>query len=289
MNIEKVFQLTLKNYIFEENFKNSKNYYHPKIVVFSKDISILNLYYEIFMMKKSIIVENEVNNGEIKSDDKNKIESIINHYFQNLLVANKENFENNKIFNENNPPFYLCLQKLKLDINKNENGDDYILLLNEQEKNKKLKEILSDINSQNNFPNEQIILKLFWNPKYTNKLKNYLKPEKIDLIIKDILGIKPEIIDSTIKPSNNPLNQAMNNNIQSDIDIQLALRDRYNKLYENSKAKNNNTNENINNINTFNDIANQNIKYLTTSNANDSLNKEIKKDNIINNELKKEI
>ena len=181
MDLSKVYQFTLKNC-----FKDNKDgYYFPKIVVFSKDQTIFDLYFEIFKMNQIIINENE---NENKTNFNQEIkEKIINSYFQPLIQVNINNFDETKIFNSNNLPFYLCIQKFNLITN---GADKEIyLLLNEEEKNKKLRTILSDIEGQNNFPNEQILLKINWNDKYITKIKEIIKPEKIDLFFKDLINM----------------------------------------------------------------------------------------------------
>ena len=144
-------------------------------MVFPKVINIINLYYEIFNIKKYIILENDQDINDKKIYDINKI---INEYFKGLTVTD-ENLDN--IFEKNDIPFYLSLQKYNNITNMNDK--EIKLLLNEKEKNKKLIDILSDTNEQyeqKNFPKEQIILKVYWNPKYNPKLKNYLRPEKVE-------------------------------------------------------------------------------------------------------------
>ena len=216
---QKVFQLTLKNMVYEKNDEPPKFQYFPKIIIFSKEITISDLYYQMFLKKKNIILEN--NNILF---DKSKI---MNSYFNNTTVFDKGNID----FNNNNIPFYLSVQKCNYDLNKN--GNEILLLLNEKEKNKKLKDIYPEIKDQNTFPKEQIILKIFWNPKYTNKIKDYLRAEKIDSFFNRLLG-------SGIEDNNNINNIKMlndSNNIinkkQTNEECQKALRDRYCKLYDN--------------------------------------------------------
>ena len=96
----------------------------------------------------------------------------MSHY---LLFITKEKFDSITIFEEANLPFYISLQKYNIN-NQKEEGTKYILLLNEEEQNKQIKDILNV--ESIDFPNEQIIINIFWNQKYNNRLRNYLRPEK---------------------------------------------------------------------------------------------------------------
>ena len=258
MNIEKVYQLTLKNYIYENEKEIVFNY--PKIVVFPKVINILNLYYEIFNIKKYIILENDQDNNDKKIYDKNKI---INEYFKGLTVTD-ENLDN--IFEKNDLPFYLSLQKYNnITIM---NDKEIKLLLNEKEKNKKLIDILSDTNEQyeqKNFPNEQIILKVYWNPKYNPKLKNYLRPEKIDSFLNQLIDLNEK---KDIKINDNILNNSSNkkNTKMTDEECQKAIKDRwYFNYYANFKRKNSDS-----------------PKYITTNSIYNSNKKDFKNNKIEN-------
>ena len=212
MNLEKLYQITVQNYIFDENKQNPKYHNYPKIVVFPKEISIINLYYEIFKIKKNIIIEKDPNdnNSSKKQIDKN---TVINELFKELFVT-KDKFDINKIFGDKTP-FYLCIQKYNCN-NAEKNIDEEIcLLLNENEKNKKLVEILNNL-EQSNFPNEQIILKIYWNPKYTNNVIKYLRPEKIDSFLNKLINFDEKINSNSIQNLNG-LKQIENNTNKEEI------------------------------------------------------------------------
>ena len=253
LNLQKVFQLTLKNFIIENN--SPKIFNPPKIVVFPKDITIFDLYYQIIMKKKNIIFDNIKNaqEGNIanKIFDKNEI---MNNYFTKATVLDLENF------NDKTTPFYLALELYKNDINNinniNQKGEQIYLLLNEQVKNKKIKEIIPGISDQLNFPNEQIILNIYWNPKYNSKIKEYLRAEKMDNFIYKLIGITSEENINKNNISNNPLNLSYKK--QTDEEAQKSLKDRYNKIYDNFVEKNkNNINVNNNNSNNTNNGGNE--------------------------------
>ena len=226
MNMPKVYILTLKNFIHEEKKEEPTVYYYPKIVVFSKSINIINLYYEIFKMKKNIILEEERRNNNFKKIlDKN----IINEFFNELYVT-KENFDINKIFKDKKTPFYLCIQKYTIE---NIHEKEIELLLNEKDKNRQLIEVLDGLSEQKKFPNEQIILKIYWNPKYNNKLKNYLRPEKIDCFFNKLIGINEESYKSpNLIQNGNISNNSGNKNNAKQNDEEV----KYNKEIKNKNC-----------------------------------------------------
>jgi hypothetical protein len=242
-----VYQFSLKNLFFDNNSNSTlpKFLHFPKIVVFSKEITIFDLYYQIFLKKKKIILDNNQND---KDDNNKKLldkNNIMNYYFKEINSLDIDNFKNSNI------PFYLSLELYKIDNNNvnliNQNGKQIYLLLNEESKNKKLRDILPDINEQNNFPNEQIILNVVWNPKYNNKIKEYVRTEKIDSFFNQLIGIKSEECNNKKDISNNPLNNT--NKKLTEEEVQKAMKDRYNKLYDNCAEKNNNIKNDNNNIN----------------------------------------
>ena len=180
MDLSKVYQFTLKNYLKD----NKDGHYFPKIVVFSKEQTVFDLYFEIFKMNQIIINKNE--NGNKTNFNPEMKEKTINFYFQPLISMKISEFDESKIFNSNSLPFYLCIQKFNLITNGTDK--DIYLLLNEEGKNKKLKDILSDVEEQNSFPSEQILLKIMWNDKYITKIKEIIKTEKIEIFFKDLIN-----------------------------------------------------------------------------------------------------
>ena len=234
-NPQKIFQLTLKNMIYDNKDENPKIHYFPKIIIFSKEISIFDLYYQIFLKKKNIILDNIQNiNDKDKTDNNKTIDksNIMKFYFNNITCINKGFFDNNS-----NTPFYLSL--LKYNQTSNEDEKEIILLLNEQEKNKKLKDIYPDIKEQNNFPQEQIILKIYWNPKYTNRIKEYLRAEKIDSFFNQLIGLG---IEDNNNNNNNKkiLNDSTNiiNKKQTNEELQKTVKETKCKFYDNYAQKN---------------------------------------------------
>ena len=123
------------------------------------------------------------------------------------------------------------------------------LLLNEEEKNKKLRTILSDIEEQNNFPNEQILLKINWNDKYSDKIKEVIKLEKIELFFRDLINM-------TNNENNNNNNKGVKNEniaINKDIGKENKININNKNLLIENHLKNDNSNnmskENTNQIN----------------------------------------
>ena len=247
MNLEKIYQITLKNYIYDQNKQNPKYYYYPKIVVFSKLINIINLYYEVFKMKKNIIIEDDPNNNNNKKQiDKN---TVINEYFKELFVT-KDNFNINKIF-ENKTPFYLCIQKYNNNKSVGENNNEEIyLLLNEMEKNRKLIEILDNLLEQNNFPNEQIILKIYWNPKYNDNIKKYLRPEKIDSFLNKLMSFDENINSNVIDNKNDKKQKEDETKKDNNKPLNIIILDSHKK---NKNTKYVTSNGKINNLNKYKD------------------------------------
>ena len=239
MNLEKIFQFTLKNYIFE-NEKNCYNYTnYPKIIVFSKNITIFNLYIEIIKRKKNIIIEYDLNNNNSKPID---IKRILNAYFKKLFIT-KEKFDSITIFEEANLPFYISLQKYNIN-NQKEEGTKYILLLNEEEQNKQIKDILNV--ESIDFPNEQIIINIFWNQKYNNRLRNYLRPEKLDSFFNTLIGIETKSKSN----KDNLTNWDSKNNVKlTEEEFRIKMKERYDNLSEHYNNNNNNSNENYFNQN----------------------------------------
>ena len=263
MSLEKVFQFTLKNYIYDEENKSIKCHYFPKIVVFSKDQTFYNLYCEIITMNKIIILDNE---------SKNNPTEIINALFKYLLETPKEKVNKEKIFNDddNNLPFYICVQKFNEKSTDN-NNDEVLLLLNEQEKNKKLIDILGDIKDQNDIVTNQILLKIIWNPKYNTKLKNLIKPEKIDGFFNTLIGLNEKKNDIN-KLLNNPANK-----IPTNEEVLLATKNHYTQLYEMHLNNNNNNSNNNNNGYIYNGISSlndedKNVKSENTDNTENTIN-----------------
>ena len=238
MDLSKVYQFTLKNII-----KDKKDYNrYPKIFVFSKDQTVFDLYIEIFKMNQIIINENE-NKTNFNLEMKEKI---IKSYFQSLISVNINDFDNNTIFNSNNLPFYLCIQKFNL-ITNNTDKEIY-LLLNEEEKNKKLRTILSNIGEQNNFPNEQLLLNINWNDKYYNKIKDVIKLEKIELFFRDLINMtNNEKNNNSIEVKNE--NIAINKDIGKENKININNK---NLLIENHLKNDNSYNMNKENVNQIN-------------------------------------
>ena len=265
MSFEKVFQFTLKNYIYDEENKSIKCHYFPKIVVFSKEQTFYNLYCEIIKMNKILILD---------SESKNSPTEIINGLFKYLVETPKEKVNKEKIFNdENNLPFYICVQKYNEKSTDN-NNDEVLLLLNEQEKNKKLIDILGDIKDQNDIVNSQILLKIIWNPSYNTKIKNLIKPEKIDGFFNTLIGLNEK---------KNDINKLLNNSANkkpTDEEVLLAAKNHYTQLYE--KHLNNNNNTNSNNSNNSN--INTGYIYNNTISSINEEDKNVKSENTDNTE-----
>jgi hypothetical protein len=268
MSLEKVFQFTLKNYIYDEENKSIKCHYFPKIVVFSKEQTFYNLYCEIIKMNKILILD---------SESKISPTEIINGIFKYLVETPKEKVNKEKIFNdENNLPFYICVQKYNEKSTDN-NNDEVLLLLNEQEKNKKLIDILGDIKDQNDIVNSQILLKIIWNPRYNTKIKNLIKPEKIDGFFNTLIGLNEK---------KNDINKLLNNSANkkpTDEEVLLAAKNHYTQLYEKHLNNNNNNSNNTNNsnintgyiynntISSFNE-EDKNVKSENTDNTENTIN-----------------
>ena len=235
MDLSKVFQFTLKNIIKD----NKEGHYFPKIVVFSKEQTILDLYIEIFKMNQIIINEKE---NKTNSNQEMKLK-IINSYFQSLSSVNMSDFDETKIFNSNELPFYLSIQKLNLITNGNDK--EIYLLLNEEEKNKKLRDILPDIEEQNNFPNEQILLKINWNEKYNKRITDIIKPEKVENFFN-------ELINFGNNENRNNNQEVKNENISINKDIGKENRININLLNENHLKNDNSFNVNKESSNQIN-------------------------------------
>ena len=208
MDMNKVFQFTLKNFLKEQ--ENKKIYYKfPKILFFSKKITIYELYFEIFKINKKIILEEQIDQVQIL---KEKFESC----FEKVL--NKEN----NVLTEG--PFFMCLQAFNMKLNKGENQK--FLTLNEKEKDKSLDYIIKEMALKD--PDDiQYILDLHWDNKYNNNLKNSFGPEKIDNLIdqdenKEKKQLLNESIDSTTKSSRGSTNE----------EIHRLQKERYNNLYD---------------------------------------------------------
>ena len=140
-------------------------------------------------------------------------------------------------------PFYISLQKYNIN-NQKEEGTKYILLLNEEEQNKQIKDILNV--ESIDFPNEQIIINIFWNQKYNNRLRNYLRPEKLDSFFNTLIGIE------TKSKSNkeNLTNWDSKNNVKlTEEEFRIKMKERYDNLSEHYNNNNNNSNENYFNQN----------------------------------------
>ena len=199
MDMNKVLQFTLKNFYGEPKKYNNQ----PKIVFFSKKISTIDLYFEIFKINKKIILEEQ-------TDKIQDIKEKFNSCFEKVL--NKGNIVTDS-------PFFLCLQA---------NESEKILMLNEKEKNKSLEDIIKEMTIKN--PDDiQYEIHIHWNKKYNSNLTKILKPEKIDNLIEQYLENKDkkqllnESIDSTTKSSRGSNNE----------DTILRLqRERYNNLYD---------------------------------------------------------
>lgn len=261
MSLENVFQFTLKNYIYDEENKSLKFHYFPKIVVFSKEQTFYSLYSEIIKMNKIILLDNE---------SKDNPTEIINGLFKYLAETPREKVNKEKIFNDdNNLPFYICVQKYNPKSTEN-NDDEVLLLLNEQEKNKKLIDILGDVKDQKDIVNNQILLKIVWNPNYNTKIKNLIKPEKIDGFFNTLIGLNEK---------KNDINKLLNNSANkklTDEEVLLAARNHYAQLYE-KHLNNNNNNSNINTGYIYNTISNlneedKNVKSDNTDNTENTIN-----------------
>ena len=238
MNLDKVYQFTLKNLINEKNSMSPKVVSFPKIIFFSRNNTIFDIYFEIFKINKKIILEESNDNDE-------QIKKTFSQLFNKVLSANKNHFVISEI------PFFLSLQIFNNIKNKGES--QIILFLSEGEINKQLQDILKGINNQPNGKDIQLILGIYWNEKYQQKLLSSLRAEKIDKLIDPDLDIKEkkqilnESIDSTTRSSKGSNNE----------DIQKLQRERYNNLYEkysnlncappNFSNANNNISQNIDN------------------------------------------
>ena len=204
MNLDKVFQFSLKNIIKENNTKPPKNIGFPRILFFSKNITIFELYLEIFKINKRIILEEPIDKPEQIKESFNKAFTIL------------ENIN----YNISNNPFFMSLKifdNIKKKVEK-----EKILILNENEKNRKMQEIISRIVNND----IQLILEIYWGEKYYKKLMDVLRPEKIDKLIeqdqetKDKKQILNESIDSTTKSSKGS-NEDIQNYKEKDIIIYL--------------------------------------------------------------------
>ena len=288
MNLDNVYQFTLKNYIYEGN--SMINHFFPKIIVYPRDKTILELYYEIIKMNKIILFENESNNNDNNKPLNNKnLQQIIYYNFNILFRVEKENVNINQIFS-GILPFCLCLQKYNIKYSIYES--EIFLLLNEKDKNKKLRDILINIKDQSDFPDNQILLKIYWNQKYNNKLKYHIRTEKIDKFFYSLISLNEN-------ENNKILNNSINNNNKklTNEEVRIAQMNRYNKLFDNYKQKNNNLNtydiynydkniksednnynNNINN-NNVNDNINNNINNNYINNINNNSNYEKKESN----------
>ena len=262
LNLEEIFQFTLKNYVFE-NEKDKYSYTNfPKIVVFSKNITIFNLYIELFKRKKNIILGNNLINNNNNNNKQIDSKKIINDYFKALFIT-KENFDSKTIFEKENLPFYLTLQKYNYNKNEEEKGIE--LLLNDEDKNKKIKEILNI--ETIDFPKEQICLNIFWNQKYNEQLKQYLRREKLDSFLNNLMGIdeKEKTNKGNIIGSENQGNKKL-----TDEEIRANMKNRWDNVYEQTKnvSSINNNNSNIKYLNSNNNTPNRNIKKESNKNEN---------------------
>ena len=274
MNISKVYQLTLKNYIYEKDEQIPKSFYFPKIVVFFKTIKLYDIYIEIFNMKKNIILENNTNNNKNNADitNTNNID-IIEKYFMRLKGLNG-NSNINEIFSNSKIPFYLAVQNYS--IIDNQYGKEKYLFLNS--KDKILKEIIETmIWDQDNFPNVQIILKIYWNPIYTDKVKNYLKPEKIDSFLFNLINSEKDKEKEMQMNGNKTLFNSNNKNERNKIQI------------NNEECKSGSIKKNNNNfLTSFKKNKNMQIsRYLTTKDIYNTVKKENKNEKFI--EINEEI
>ena len=111
-------------------------------------------------------------------------------------------------------PFFLCLKKFDKKKNKTEN--EIFLFLTKEEKNKNLGDVLSGFNTENDSLNKQLIIEIYWNEKYNDKLLDILRPQKIDKFLEQDLEQKDkkqnlnylnESIDSTTKSSKGSNNE----------------------------------------------------------------------------------
>ena len=252
MDMNKVFQFTLKNFTTEQGDKTRKYYQFPKIIYFSKKTTIIELYFEIFKINKKIILEEQI-------DKIQTLREQFNLYFEKVL-----NKENNVL---TDGPFFLCLQAFDMKLNKAENQK--FLTLNEKEKNKSLENIIKEMNLKN--PDDiQYILQLYWDKKYNSNLEKILKPEKIDNLIeqdenKEKKQLLNESIDSTTKSSRGSNNE----------EIHRLQKERYNNLYDKYSSLNcappNGNNQSIkspenNNENQENNNENQENQKIEKSN-----------------------
>ena len=189
-----------------------------------------------------------------------QIKKTFSQLFNKVLSANKNHFVISEI------PFFLSLQIFNNIKNKGES--QIILFLSEGEINKQLQDILKGISNQPNGKDIQLILGIYWNEKYQQKLLSSLRAEKIDKLIEPDLEIKEkkqilnESIDSTTRSSKGSNNE----------DIQKLQRERYNNLYEkysnlscappNFSNANNNISQNIDNNNKIECQKNENTLQL---------------------------
>ena len=206
MNLGRVFQFSLKNTVLENDGKPPKNIGFPRILFFSRNISILELYFEIFKINKRVILEEPIDKPEQIKESFNKSFPIM---------------ENN--INISNYPFFMSL-KIFDNIKKKAEKENILFLI---EKNRKMQEIISKMIGKQNENDIQLILEVYWDQKYYKKLMDVLRPEKIDKLIeqdqemKDKKQFLNESIDSTTKSSKG-----------SNEDIQRLQKERYNNLYE---------------------------------------------------------
>ena len=248
MNLDRVFQYTLKNFITDKKDKSPKIFGFPRILFFSKNITIIELYLEIFIINKRIILEEQVDKIE-------KIKEVFNHLFKN----------DEDSLNIPNFPFFMCLKIF--DNEKKKVDKENILFLIKQEKNRKMQEIITRMTSQQKQNDIQLILEVYWNEKYCDKLIDILRPEKIDKLIEQESEVKEkkqilnESIDSTTKSSKGSNNE----------DIQKLQKERYNNLYEkyfnlNCAPPNTNTNIITKNLDNYKNQNQKNENFLNIPN-----------------------
>ena len=248
MNLEKVYQFTLKNFIDEKetNGKQHKIFGFPRIIFFSKNINIFDLYFEIFKIHKKILLDEEI-------DNLTQIKEKFNQLFHSVLASTN-------LFSPENIPFFMCLRVKNSKLNADFKN---ILFLEKNSNIKKINEISKNINNLEREKETQLMLEIYWNEKYKEKVINIFRPEKIDKLIEPDLEIreKKQILNESIDSSTRS-SKGSNND-----DVQKLQRERYNNLYE----KYSNLNYATNNINSSNEknIENNGLnKIENTKNEN---------------------
>ena len=272
MNLDKVFQFTLKNMIFEENDK-PKYIKYPKIIFLSKNSTRYDLYLEIFKINKKVILES-------LPDKNQKLKESFNIAFQKLLNPDNKTLNPAECIKEG--PFFLNLQIFNKKNKKPENQK--LLFLKESEKDIKIQDTITGMNFQQNSEDIQLIIEIYWNKIYNEKIESILRPEKIDKLIEKELedNEKKQVVNESSYSTTKNDKGSNNENI-----LKLQ-RERYNNLYEKYNTLNNlngtppnSNNQKENNINS-NNINTKSDNSLPSTNPQSPAPVAFPQQNIIN-------